>query len=494
MARYIKSGSVTRVPEINSELEKIATAQTEFLSRSGETPNEMLADLDMNNSRITNLPPPSSPNEPVRSGDIDNILGSIQPDSALSAALATVGSTVLIGGEVAGVQAKLRYDPDKFSLVLDREQFDNGTTFDTGNSLVLAYRPNGTENANELTGVQSFRYLVGGYDNLIEGITLADPNGLNGLACGHIAAHHCQIRGQSNHTVCVGGSFNTIDAGWYSFVTGTQNTQLPRSDIGYSAYNFMGGILNTVQGNSNGIWGSTNTISDLVAGATCGGSGNTVNGSHSTAFGQSITINGTDSGAFGNGVQLGTGCLGYGRANAASTAEFSQIGGSENTNNSHYARTYGRGAVITGAHSYSDTCAHNIGADRSYTMTIPVKAQTTSVSGETLLESILGEPAIIASEPDSIAQFEVMLMGSTADKVNMYSVKVDAFARKIGAGAVEFLAVNVVDVYNTDPLEFAVTTQVGAASNMQFKVNQGTIVNDVFWTGSIKCVLRKITV
>ena len=40
MARYIKSGDVARVPEINAELEKIATSQTDFLSRSGESPND----------------------------------------------------------------------------------------------------------------------------------------------------------------------------------------------------------------------------------------------------------------------------------------------------------------------------------------------------------------------------------------------------------------------------------------------------------------------
>jgi len=70
MARYIKSGSVTRVPEINSELEKIATAQTEFLSRSGEAPNEMLNTLDMNNNRITNLRTPVSATDAARLVDV----------------------------------------------------------------------------------------------------------------------------------------------------------------------------------------------------------------------------------------------------------------------------------------------------------------------------------------------------------------------------------------------------------------------------------------
>ena len=44
------------IQEVNSELTKIATAQTEFLTRNGETPNAMNTNLDMNSNRITNLP------------------------------------------------------------------------------------------------------------------------------------------------------------------------------------------------------------------------------------------------------------------------------------------------------------------------------------------------------------------------------------------------------------------------------------------------------
>ena len=77
MARYTKSGSVTRVPEINSELEKIATAQGEFLSRNGESPNAMNANLDMNNNAILNLPAPVSQSSPVRLSDITSFLGGV---------------------------------------------------------------------------------------------------------------------------------------------------------------------------------------------------------------------------------------------------------------------------------------------------------------------------------------------------------------------------------------------------------------------------------
>jgi len=70
MARYVKGGDVARVPQINSELEAIETAQKDFLTRSGEAPNEMNSPLDMNSHPILNLPTPTSINEPVRVSDL----------------------------------------------------------------------------------------------------------------------------------------------------------------------------------------------------------------------------------------------------------------------------------------------------------------------------------------------------------------------------------------------------------------------------------------
>ena len=76
MTRYIKSGSVTRVPEINSELEKIATSQQDFLTRSGETPNNMLSNLDMNSYRIINVADPVFDNDLVKLKTLGNYLTS----------------------------------------------------------------------------------------------------------------------------------------------------------------------------------------------------------------------------------------------------------------------------------------------------------------------------------------------------------------------------------------------------------------------------------
>lgn len=56
--------------QLNENFENIATAVENTLSRDGDTPNEMLSDLDMNDFRIVNLPAPVSPTEPARHGQL----------------------------------------------------------------------------------------------------------------------------------------------------------------------------------------------------------------------------------------------------------------------------------------------------------------------------------------------------------------------------------------------------------------------------------------
>jgi hypothetical protein len=65
---------VNRIQEINSELERIATSQEEFLTRNGETPNEMKSNIDMNSYTLINLSQPTSLNSPARLADINAIL------------------------------------------------------------------------------------------------------------------------------------------------------------------------------------------------------------------------------------------------------------------------------------------------------------------------------------------------------------------------------------------------------------------------------------
>ena len=70
MARYITTGTKSSFGAINTELEKIATAQEDFVSRVGETPNQMEADFDMNGNKLLNVPPPVDPTDVVRLKDI----------------------------------------------------------------------------------------------------------------------------------------------------------------------------------------------------------------------------------------------------------------------------------------------------------------------------------------------------------------------------------------------------------------------------------------
>jgi hypothetical protein len=71
MARYKTSGTKTSIGAINTELEKVAVSQEDFLSRVGEAPNQMEAPLDMNSNQLLNLPYPADPTSPIRLLDLD---------------------------------------------------------------------------------------------------------------------------------------------------------------------------------------------------------------------------------------------------------------------------------------------------------------------------------------------------------------------------------------------------------------------------------------
>lgn len=71
MSRYTRT-PVTSGFEVQSQLNQnftdIQTAIDDTLSRLGDSPNQMEADMDMNSHRIYNLPQPTSPTEPVTYG------------------------------------------------------------------------------------------------------------------------------------------------------------------------------------------------------------------------------------------------------------------------------------------------------------------------------------------------------------------------------------------------------------------------------------------
>lgn len=70
------SNDSTLVSTINTNNALTETALDNTLSRNGASPNQMQADLDMNSNRILNLPEAVSASEPVRLGDLEQILES----------------------------------------------------------------------------------------------------------------------------------------------------------------------------------------------------------------------------------------------------------------------------------------------------------------------------------------------------------------------------------------------------------------------------------
>lgn len=84
------------VDVINENFEDIETAAEDALSRSGNTPNEMGATLDMNSNRIINLPTATSASEPVTKGQFDTASGALNPIGfQVEKVTATAGQTVV---------------------------------------------------------------------------------------------------------------------------------------------------------------------------------------------------------------------------------------------------------------------------------------------------------------------------------------------------------------------------------------------------------------
>ena len=81
MARYEPSDLMGDLAPINAELEKIKEAIIDTVSRKGDAPNAMTANLDMNSNRILNLPDAVNDAEPVTFRQAKLIAGGlIEPD------------------------------------------------------------------------------------------------------------------------------------------------------------------------------------------------------------------------------------------------------------------------------------------------------------------------------------------------------------------------------------------------------------------------------
>lgn len=92
---------------LNSNFTALQTVIEDTLSRSGTTPNQMQATLDMNSNRIINLPAPQAPSDPARLQDIGSnisVLTAITASVASYAALRAYSLTGLANGIIFFVQ------------------------------------------------------------------------------------------------------------------------------------------------------------------------------------------------------------------------------------------------------------------------------------------------------------------------------------------------------------------------------------------------------
>lgn len=90
------SNEAAFIAALNANFTAIANKLDTLVSRDGDTPNQMTADLDMNSKRLINLPAPTSDNEPMRAGDVveGNVIQFLASaeQAALDAAAAEAGA------------------------------------------------------------------------------------------------------------------------------------------------------------------------------------------------------------------------------------------------------------------------------------------------------------------------------------------------------------------------------------------------------------------
>lgn len=96
----------TAAGTINSNSAATKLAMENTLSRDGTSPNQMLAQLDMNSFRIINLPAPQASGDPLRQGDV-----------SLSGVIGyTAGTGITISGLVISSSASLSGDDSLFTI------------------------------------------------------------------------------------------------------------------------------------------------------------------------------------------------------------------------------------------------------------------------------------------------------------------------------------------------------------------------------------------
>tara|TARA_R110000850_G_scaffold271867_1_gene406561 strand:+ start:53 stop:2239 length:2187 start_codon:yes stop_codon:yes gene_type:complete len=100
MARYTKTGTLNTIAQLNAELDLIALAISDTLSRVGDSPNQLETTLDVNSNRIINLLAPVSLQEPLRLQDLSLLAAPITDSSVVGSVAAMQATSFSIGNYV----------------------------------------------------------------------------------------------------------------------------------------------------------------------------------------------------------------------------------------------------------------------------------------------------------------------------------------------------------------------------------------------------------
>lgn len=97
----LTSNEQSAVNLINANNALIETASDNTLSRDGTSPNQMLADLDMNSQRILNLPTPSAGTDPLRLQDYNTLIsgGTVTTGAPTNASYLTLATNATLSNE-----------------------------------------------------------------------------------------------------------------------------------------------------------------------------------------------------------------------------------------------------------------------------------------------------------------------------------------------------------------------------------------------------------
>ena len=181
--------------QMNANFSIIQNALVQALSLTGQAPNQMQSNLDMNNGQILNLPPPATPNSPVRLVDVTSpaVIASVPPvgtngavvpllngnntwsgTNAFANLLYLVGDAVFGSNGVNGGSINLQGSVSGYSYLYA----DTGGVFNinsyNGQTIINAY--NGNSASLALAGINSGSFVISASN--IGGFQLDSTNGI----------------------------------------------------------------------------------------------------------------------------------------------------------------------------------------------------------------------------------------------------------------------------------------------------------------------------